>query len=142
MFLRVFVSAALLAVLSSSALGRRGSRRLLLDVQSVDSADDIFSRLDVDGDGVLTLQKLGANASTNGTLGALSEENAARVLELLDSDGDGSITRSEFVDRLEDAVETEGGLGNLIQGCGWSDDECYICEVNGFEPGCGLDVNG
>jgi hypothetical protein len=125
MFLRVFVSAALLGILSSSALGRRGSRRLLSDIRNVNSADDIFASLDVDGDGMLTLQKLGANATTNGTLGALSEENAARVLELLDSDGDGSITRAEFVDRLEDALETEGGLGNLLAGCSWGDDACY-----------------
>ena len=42
-------------------------------------------------------------------------------------DVDGSISRSEFDDRIDEAME--GGLGTFLAGCGWDADPCYTVMI-------------
>jgi len=60
---------------------------------------------------------------SGGNVTSLTEAQKAELIALLDVDVDGSISRSEFDDRIDEAME--GGLGNLVAGCGWDDDACY-----------------
>ena len=88
--------------------------------------DALFSQLDADQSGSLTVDEISSFRPSGGNVTSLTEAQKAELIALLDVDGDGSITRSEFDEAMEGIDEAmEGGLENLMVGCGWNDDACY-----------------
>ena len=85
--------------------------------------DELFSQLDADQSGSLTVDEISSFRPSGGNVTSLTEAQKAELIALLDVDVDGSISRSEFDDRIDEAME--GGLGNLLAGCGWDDDACF-----------------
>jgi hypothetical protein len=98
--------------------------------------DELFSQLDADQRGSLTVDEISSSRPSGGNATSLTEEQKAELVALLDVDGDGSISRSEFDDSIDEAME--GGLGNWLAGCDWNDDECYDNSVYVPNPGWGL----
>ena len=96
--------------------------------------DELFSQLDADQSGSLTVDEISSFRPAGGNATSLTEEQKAEVVALLDVDDDGSISRSEFDEAMEGIDEAmEGGLGNLLAGCDWSDDACYD-KQNRYQP--------
>ena len=92
--------------------------------------DELFSQLDADQSGSLTVDEISSFRPSGGNVTSLTEAQKAELIALLDVDGDGLITRSEFDEAMEGIDEAmEGGLGNLMAGCGWDDDACYDKKV-------------
>ena len=92
--------------------------------------DELFSQLDADQSGSLTVDEISSFRRSGGNATSLTEEQKAEVVALLDVDDDGSISRSEFDEAMEGIDEAmEGGLGNLMVGCGWNDDACYDAKM-------------
>ena len=95
------------------------------EVRAYDN-DELFSQLDADQSGSLTVDEISSFRPSGGNVTSLTEAQKAELIALLDVDGDGSISRSEFDDRIDEAME--GGLGNWMVGCGWDEpgsDACY-----------------
>ena len=93
--------------------------------------DELFSQLDADQSGSLTVDEISSFRPSGGNVTSLTEAQKAELIALLDVDGDGLITRSEFDEAMEGIDEAiEGGLGNLLAGCGWSDDACYDAKAS------------
>ena len=86
----------------------------------------LFRRVDGNEDGSVSVDELVADVAAHGNV-TLNETEAQKALSLLDSDGDGVVSRDEFVNSGEDQT-VEGGLGNLLAGCGWNGDDCYDCQ--------------
>ena len=90
--------------------------------------DELFSQLDADQSGSLTVDEISSFRPSGGNVTSLTEAQKAELIALLDVDGDGSISRSEFdegmaMEGIDEAIE--GGLGNWLIGCDWEDDACY-----------------
>ena len=97
--------------------------------------DELFSQLDADQSGSLTVDEISSFRPSGGNVTSLTEAQKAELIALLDVDGDGLITRSEFDEAMEGIDEAmEGGLGNLLVGCDWSDDACYDEKASGDNP--------
>ena len=94
--------------------------------------DELFSQLDADQSGSLTVDEISSFRPSGGNVTSLTEAQKAELIALLDVDVDGSISRSEFDDRIDEAME--GGFGNLLFGCGWNDDECYDAAMIAGDP--------
>jgi hypothetical protein len=97
------------------------------EVRAYDN-DELFSQLDADQSGSLTVDEISSFRPSGGNVTSLTEAQKAELIALLDVDGDGSISRSEFdegmaMEGIDEAIE--GGLFNWIAGCDWSDDACY-----------------
>ena len=84
--------------------------------------DELFSQLDADQSGSLTVDEISSYRPSGGNVTSLTEAQKAELIALLDVDVDGSISRSEFDDRIDEAME--GGFGNFFAGCDWNDDFC------------------
>ena len=95
------------------------------EVRAYDN-DELFSQLDADQSGSLTVDEISSFRPSGGNVTSLTEAQKAELIALLDVDGDGLITRSEFDEAMEGIDEAmEGGLVNWVVGCDWSDDACY-----------------
>ena len=96
--------------------------------------DELFSQLDADQSGSLTVDEISSSRRSGGNATSLTEAQKGEVGALLDVDGDGSISRSEFdegmaMEGIDEAIE--GGFGNWIYGCDWEDDACYDAKKSG-----------
>ena len=85
----------------------------------------LFDRVDGNQDGSISVDELVADVSAHGNV-SLNDTEAQKTLSLLDSDGDGVVSRDEFMNSADDQT-VEGGVGNWLAGCDWSDDACYDC---------------
>ena len=99
--------------------------------------DELFSQLDADQSGSLTVDEISSFRPSGGNVTSLTEAQKAELIALLDVDGDGSISRSEFdegmaMEGIDEAME--GGLFNWMAGCDWSDDACYDEKASGDNP--------
>ena len=87
----------------------------------------LFQRLDGNQDGSVSVDELVADVAARGNV-SLNATEAQKTLSLLDSDGDGVVGRDEFMNSADDQT-VESGLGNLLEGCDWSGDDCYACKM-------------
>ena len=87
----------------------------------------LFDRADGNEDGSVSVDELVADVAAHGNV-TLNETEAQKALSLLDSDGDGVVGRDEFMNSADDQT-VESGLGNLLEGCDWSGDDCYACKM-------------
>jgi hypothetical protein len=72
--------------------------------------DELFSQLDADQSGSLTVDEISSFRPSGGNVTSLTEAQKAELIALLDVDGDGLITRSEFDEAMEGIDEAMEGM--------------------------------
>jgi hypothetical protein len=84
------------------------------EVRAYDN-DELFSQLDADQSGSLTVDEISSFRPSGGNVTSLTEAQKAELIALLDVDGDGSITRSEFDEAMEGIDEAmEGSVPQFL----------------------------